>query len=103
MKEEEDVTHDSLIDTVERFLVHNGLLDLQHEKLHDVAILIGGTTYQPLHEDFAPDRSIVSDEHLAEVLNGPYSPASILIALGGENCATRLAIDRNDVLGFENE
>jgi hypothetical protein len=98
----DDASTSSLFGKVRQFLVENNMLDIEKERLQDIAILIGGTTLQPLHEDFVPDVTKASKEKLEQVLNGPYSPASVLVGFGGRGRCTRLAI-KKDVVSLETE
>ena len=85
-----------LVNKIAILLSSQGLIDLQHEILHDVSVLIGGTTYQYLHHDFEKSDE-TDDKDLDEAINGAYSPASILIGLGTRDDPVRLAVAIDEV------
>ena len=84
----------SLYGRIRSILFKHGLLDNDHEFMKDISIIIGGTAYQYLHRDFTENKT----EGDYDVLNGPYCPATILIGLGSDCAAVRLAVRKEDVV-----
>ena len=92
----QELAPQSLFNRIQTTLSCQGLIDLNHEYVHDMSILIGGTTYQFMHHDF--EASAASNkQHVADACTGPFSPASILIGLGPENNPVRLAVSLEQV------
>jgi hypothetical protein len=88
----------SLYARIESLLHDLGLIDLEHERLEDVGLIFGGSTYQYIHHDFVA-ASNANESDCTEALEGPYLPASILIGLGSMDgtTGTRLAVQANSV------
>jgi hypothetical protein len=81
----------SLYGRVEALLHMAGLIDIEHERLDDVGLIFGGSTYQHLHHDFVPSDD-ADTSSFAEALIGPFSPASILIGMN-QHRGTRLLVE----------
>ncbi len=91
---------DSLYNRIESLLQHLGLIDKEKEYLDDVGVISGGTYKQYIHIDYVGKKGDKTRKRDYEsAMNGPNSPASILIGLGrldGSN-GPRLAIQAKDV------
>jgi hypothetical protein len=104
---------------VETLLSKSGLIHRQHEQLHDLGILIGGTEDQSIHHDiprqttsWLPQDPEMSEE--ATVLSDPvagweydraayneamassYAPCSVLIGMGG-NGKINVGVQKNQI------
>ncbi len=97
-----DDSKHSLYRRIESLLQAFGLIDSEKERLDDVGVIKAGSVNQYIHIDFVEsDASVkaVKKRDYETAMNGPNSPASILIGLGcvDGSSGTRLAVLAKDV------